>query len=123
MPLLHRLRQLAPALLGRLVLAWFALSLGAAIASPLVSPRAMELVCSSAGVMKVVVKSDDGVQELGASHLDCPMCMPLAAPPPAAAGAAVPPPSPLSYALRPVVAAHIAAITAAPLPARGPPSL
>ncbi|MBS0391004.1 MAG: hypothetical protein JSS19_06270 [Proteobacteria bacterium] len=122
MPLLHRLRQLAPALLGRLVLAWFALSLGAAIASPLVSPRAMELVCSSAGVMKVVVKSDDGVQELGASHLDCPMCMPLAAPPPVASRGA-PPPSPLSHALRPVIAARIAAATAAPLPARGPPSL
>lgn len=123
MPLLHRLRQLAPALLGRLVLAWFALSLGAAIASPLVSPQAMELVCSSAGVMKVVVKTDDGAQALGAAHLDCPMCMPLVAPPPVAAGAAVPQPSPLSHALRPIAAAHIAAATAAPLPARGPPSL
>lgn len=123
MPLLYRLRQLAPAFLGRLVLCWFALSLGAAIASPLLSPRAMELVCSSAGVMKIVVKSDDGVQEMGAAHLDCPMCMPLAAPPPVAASGAAAPPSPLSHALRPVVAAHIAAITAAPLPARGPPSL
>lgn len=121
MPLLHRFRQLAPAWLGRMLLAWFALSLGVAIASPLVNPQAMELVCSGAGVMKVVVKAADGVQELGQSHLDCPMCMPLAAPPPVAAGGAVPPPSPLSHVLRPVVAARIAAATAAPLPARGPP--
>jgi hypothetical protein len=123
MPFLHRLRLMAPALLGRLVLAWFALSLGVAVASPLVHPQAMELVCSSAGVMKVIVKASDGAQELGSSHLDCPMCMPLAAPPPPAPAGALPPPSPLSHALRPVVAARIAAATAAPLPARGPPLL
>ncbi|MBS0292424.1 MAG: hypothetical protein JSS01_07890 [Proteobacteria bacterium] len=123
MPLFHRLRQLAPGILGRLVLAWFALSLGAAIASPLVNPRAVELVCSSTGVMKVVAKTDDGTQETGATHLDCPMCMPLAAPPPVAVGGTVPPPSCLSCALRPVSAARIAAATAAPLPARGPPDL
>lgn len=123
MPLLHRLRQRAPALLGRLVLAWFALSLGAAIASPLVSPQALELVCSSAGVMKVIVKADDGAQELGAAHLDCPMCMPLAAPPPAArwqrrAAALAPVPCAAAAGRR-----ASAAATAAPLPARGPPSL
>lgn len=122
MPLLHRFRHLAPGPLGRAVLAWFLLSLGVAVASPLVNPQALELVCSGAGVMKVVVKSDGGAQEMGAGRLDCPMCMPLAAPPPPVAAGAVPPPSPLSYALRPVAAAHIAAVTAAPLPARGPPA-
>lgn len=123
MPLLHRFRMMAPGLLGRAVLAWFALSLGVAIASPLVNPQALELVCSSAGVMKVIAKTDGGAQEMGSTHLDCPMCMPFVAPPPAAPATAVPPPSPLAYALRPVVAARIAAATAAPLPARGPPSL
>lgn len=123
MPSLQRFRLMVLGFLGRSVLAWFALSLGVAIASPMVSPQAMELVCSSAGVMKVVIKTDDGAQELGAAHLDCPMCMPLVAPPPVAPAAAVPPPSPLAYALRPIVAARIAAATAAPLPARGPPSL
>lgn len=123
MPLLHRLRLLARALLGRAVLAWFALSLGAAVASPLVSPQSLELVCSGAGVMKIVVKTDDGAQEMGAAHLDCPMCMPLLAPPPPAAAGAGEPHAPLSYALRSIPAARIAAATAAPLPARGPPTL
>ena len=123
MPHLHRFRLMVLGFLGRAVLAWFALSLGVAVASPMVNPQAMELVCSSTGVMKVIVKTDDGAQEMGSTHLDCPMCMPLIAPPPLASAGAVPLPSPLSYALRPIEAARIAAATAAPLPARGPPSL
>ncbi len=123
MPHLHRFRLMVLGFLGRAVLAWFALSLGVAVASPMVNPQAMELVCSSTGVVKVIVKTDDGAQEMGSTHLDCPMCMPLIAPPPLASAGAVPPPSPLSHALRPIVAARIAAATAAPLPARGPPSL
>ena len=41
---------------------------------------------------------------------------------PAAAGACEPP-EPLSYVLRSIPAARLAAATAAPLPARGPPRL
>ncbi len=44
----------------RFVLVWFVLSLGAAIASPLVSPQATELICSGTGVMKLLVKNADG---------------------------------------------------------------
>lgn len=119
---LRRFRLMAPGFLGRLVLAWFALSLGAAIASPMVSLQAVELVCSGTGLMKVIVKTGDGAQALGSAQLDCPMCMPIAAPPPPVAPATAPP-LPLAYALRPMVAAHIAAAAAAPLPARGPPPL
>ena len=118
---LQRFRRMTQALLGRAVLAWFALSLGVAVASPLVNPQGLELVCSGTGVMKVVVKGDGGAQEMGAAHLDCPMCMPLAAPPPPAPAGAEPPPSPLSHVLRPIAAARLAAATAAPPPARGPP--
>ena len=39
----------------RLVLVWFVLSLGAAIASPLVNPQAAELICTGTGVMKLMV--------------------------------------------------------------------
>ena len=67
--------------LARLVLAWFVLSLGVAVASPLVHPQAMELVCSASGVVKVVVQGDDGAQELGRAHIDCPLCIPAGAPP------------------------------------------
>lgn len=123
MPSLQRFRLMVLGFLGRSVLAWFMLSLGVAIASPMVNPQAMELVCSGAGVMKVIVKTSDGAREMGSTHLDCPMCMPLVAPPPVTPATAVPPPSPLAYAVRPIVAARLAAATAAPLPARGPPSL
>jgi hypothetical protein len=108
--------------LGRLVLLWFALSLGVAVASPIVNPQAVELVCSSAGAVKVVVQTDDGAQELGTSHMDCPLCMLTGAPPPTAA-VALPSPLPLAHAVQPIPAARIAAATAAPLPARGPPAL
>ena len=108
--------------LGRLVLLWFALSLGAAIASPIVHPQALELVCSTAGAIKVVVQTEDGAQDLGATHLDCPMCLLTGAPPPAPLQA-LPHPLPLAHAVQPIPAARIAAATAAPLPARGPPAL
>ncbi|MGH6627667.1 MAG: DUF2946 family protein [Burkholderiaceae bacterium] len=108
--------------LARWVLVWFALSIGVAVASPLVKPQAMELICSGAGAMKLLVKTDDGAKELSSHTLDCPLCASLGAPPPPARQTAEPI-HPLSYALQPIVAAHIAALTAAPLPARGPPSL
>lgn len=106
--------------LARFVLVWFALSLGVAIASPLVKPQAMELVCSGAGAIKLV-KTDDGVQQPPGHTLDCPLCLPHSAPPPLAR-LPVEPPQPLAHALRPIPAAHIAARTAAPLPPRGPPA-
>lgn len=109
--------------LGRFVLLWFVLSLGVAVASPLVNPQSMELVCSSAGAVKVLVKTDDGARELGSSHLDCPLCAITGAPPPAAFAPAFVHPLPLGHALQPIPAARLAAATAAPLPARGPPSL
>ena len=109
-------------LVGRCVLLWFAMSLGVAVASPIVHPQAMELVCSAAGAVKVIVHADDGAQELGASHMDCPLCVLTGAPPPAAPRAGLPSPLPLGRALQPIEAARIAAATAAPLPARGPPA-
>ncbi|MBO9677352.1 MAG: hypothetical protein J7556_03895 [Acidovorax sp.] len=102
------------------VLAWFVAWVGVGIASPLVNPQAMELVCSSAGMVKLYVQTDDGPVELGASGMDCPLCVPSAAPPPAVA-LSVPAAQPLGYVLQSIPAARLAAATAAPLPARGPP--
>ncbi|APW45910.1 DUF2946 family protein [Rhodoferax antarcticus] len=73
----HTLRQFT-----RWVALWFVLSLGAAVASPLINPQAMSLICSSAGAMKVIVQTDDGAVELGSRGLDCPLCANLGAPPP-----------------------------------------
>lgn len=119
MPSLQTLRSLR--WLARLALAWFVASIGVAVASPLVNPQAMELICSGSGAIKVLVKTDDGVQELPSHTLDCPLCAHVGAPPPLWQ-VEHPVVHPLAHALRPIPAAHIAARTAAPLPPRGPPS-
>jgi hypothetical protein len=107
--------------LARLVLVWFALSLGVAVASPIVSPKAMELVCSATGAMTLLVMTDDGLKELVKMGPDCPLCVTGGAPPPVASS--LPEPfQPLAHVLQPIPAAHIASLTAAPPPARGPPA-
>ncbi|QBK03662.1 DUF2946 domain-containing protein [Hylemonella gracilis] len=108
--------------LARLVLAGFALALGVAIASPIVQPKAMELVCAADGVVKLIARGgDDGAIANHAHTLDCPLCVQVLTPPslslPVAAHDAPP-----SYAPRPWMTAHIAGRTAAPLPPRGPPA-
>lgn len=109
-------------LIARLVLVWFALTLGAAIAAPLVAPKATLLVCAGASV-KLIVQSGDGkAVEIGHSTLDCPLCAVMNAPPPVA-NAAVQPPHALSHALLPIETARIAARIGAPWQARAPPAL
>lgn len=112
-------------ILIRLTLAWFVLSLGAATASPLVQPQDIFVVCSSSGSgsMKLLIQAPDGsTSEMGDSSIDCPQCIFLLAPPPMACLDAEPA-QPLAHALQAVAAAHIAALTSAPLPARGPPAV
>ncbi|RYH70139.1 MAG: hypothetical protein EON54_01665 [Alcaligenaceae bacterium] len=118
---MHALRT--SSLLARLILAWFILTLGAAIASPIVHPQAIQLVCTAGSTVKLVAVGEDGnAVEMGHHTLDCAMCLGAGAPPPqesihAAYG------QPLAHALKPIVAANIAALVGAPLPARGPPPL
>ncbi len=115
---MQRLRQAT--FLARWVLVWFALSLGVAVASPLVKPQGMQLVCSAAGTAKLL-PADGGDEGAGAGHLlDCPLCAATAAPP--TARVVVPriqPASPLGIA---VAAPAKAPGAFAPLPARGPPA-
>jgi hypothetical protein len=109
-------------LLARFVLVWFALSIGVAIASPIVKPQGMELICAGTGVMKLLAKTDDGTQPASGHTLDCPLCASISAPPQVVRLTAEPI-QPLAHVLQSIPAAHIALLTAAPLPARGPPSL
>jgi hypothetical protein len=107
--------------LTRLVLVWFALFIGASVASPLVKPQTSQMVCSAMG-MKMVASDDgagDSVQPL--ASMDCPLCAHVSAPnaPMASHFDAA---SALAYALRPIAAAHIAWLTGSPLPPRGPPA-
>ena len=109
-------------LLARFVLVWFALSIGVAMASPIVKPQAMELICTgTVGVMKVLIQTDDGPQEVSVRTLDCPLCAAMSAPPPVARLTPEPVQA-LAYVMQSIPAAHIASLTGAPPPARGPPA-
>ncbi len=113
---MHALRQARS--LARLVLAWFALSVGIAVAAPIVQPQQLQLLCTGTGAMKLLVQGDDGEAVANTPMLDCPLCATVAPPPVCAAAAPV---QPLAAAVQSIPAARIAALTAAPLPARGPP--
>jgi hypothetical protein len=108
-------------LITRLVLVWFALFIGSAMASTVMKPSSLQMVCSGAGSMTLVDVNDQEGDTRISPSLDCPLCTSVSAPPPPLA-VAFDPPCPLRHALRPIAAAHIAYITAAPLPSRGPPT-
>lgn len=110
-------------LLVRLLLAWFVCALGVAVASPMVKPKTMDIVCSASGGVHLVVVGDDGQAETAGPHtLDCSLCLNATTPPLASSSPSLVP-QPLAHALRPRVAAHIASLVGAPLPPRGPPAL
>ena len=102
------------------VLAWFVLAMGVAVASPIVQPRAMEVVCSGAGTTSILVHTDQGLVELGAQGLDCPLCLMAGAAPTTAVFSPPVTVSWLRLVVRPVPAPDLAAM-AVPPPARGPP--
>lgn len=107
--------------LTRLVLVWLALFIGAAVASPLVKPQSVEMVCSGMGGMKMVQVDLDGTDDATSlGLLDCPACLPLVAPPVAAAPVALPPGG-LSHVLLPQPSARLASLLGQPWQARAPP--
>ena len=105
----------------RFVLVWFALFMGAAVASPLIRSEGLQVVCTGMGSMKLV--QPDAAGEAGPLQplaMDCPLCMPVAAPAPVmmtvthSGGPA--------HALRPRVSTRLASLVGLPWQARGPPS-
>ena len=118
---MHALRTSST--LARLVLAWLLLTLGVAVAAPLVQPQAMEIVCSTgAGAKVVFVASDDEAPLVAPATLECLLCLGASAPP---AAIALPTLGPVPEAQPPALrsAVRIVATHGAPLPARGPPTL
>jgi len=86
---LQSLRQARPII--RWMLVCFALSIGVAIASPVVHPQSLQLICTASGTTKLVPTDNSGGagdQDL-AHTLDCVLCLPAVAPPPGAAVAPV----------------------------------
>ncbi len=108
--------------LARLVLAWYALTLSAAMASPLVQPKSLTQVCSADGGMVLVVVDADGEEVASGPHtLDCALCLATALPAPPVPAAQTPAPPALELGPPLVATAHGPARAGAPLPARGPP--
>lgn len=120
MSLFHTLRS-SP-WLARLALLWFALTLGVAVASPLVHPQSELVICSGVGMQKVLLNDDGTVTTSSVSGMSCPLCLVGGAPPQAAAFTVAPVHS-LGHVLRSTPASHVVALTAAPPPARGPPQV
>jgi len=108
-------------LLARLVLVWLVLLTGVAIASPMVKPKSFALVCSSAGVMQLLVNPGDGGEVPAGATLDCPLCASVAAPPPVISNqTGLAPTQTHGVSLRPALV--VTTQSAAPPPARGPPN-
>jgi hypothetical protein len=108
--------------IASLVLVWFALYLGSALASTVIQPSNMQMVCTNDGGMKIVDMGGDGEELKVSVSMDCPLCASVTPPPPPLA-VYFQQNSPLAYALQPIAVAHIASLTAPPLPSRGPPAL
>lgn len=109
-------------LIARFVLVWFALSMGVAIASPLVQPKGMQLVCSAAGAITVQFDQGDGGGAGPQSNtLDCPLCAAVGAPP-AQVSLQVLAPMGLCYVVHMPESQPSVRRSAAPLPPRGPPA-
>lgn len=110
-----RLRSAAS--LARFVLAWFVLSVGVAVAAPLVQPNGLQLVCGGGAVK--LVPQDEGGAEGAQLTLDCALCAPAVVPPPAERTCEVP----RAHVGAPQAGAPqgVAASPALPPAARGPP--
>ena len=108
--------------LARFVLACFLLALGVAVASPVVSPKPLQLVCSSSGAVQLVALDGDDSTTGAGAMLDCPLCIVAGAPPPRVPLTAVAPVADMAP-LAVVVRMRVAIRTAPPLPARGPPAI
>jgi hypothetical protein len=125
MSCLHTLREARS--IVRWMLVWFALSIGVAVASPVVQPQAMTLICSTSGSVKFVAASaadasDQDAAKLAQPHgMECVFCLPAGALP-VDASATVPPGPQLATQPEAALAAlHVRPRD--PASARGPPAL
>src|SRR6218665_1229029 len=103
--------------LVRLVLAGFVMSIGVAVASPMLHPQALELICSGAGVIELRSHTDGGAVPQSGHQPDCPLCVQVGAPAPGRL-ADQPRPHPSAHGLRPPPAPPLAPRPPAPLPPR-----
>jgi hypothetical protein len=103
------------------MLVWFALSLGVAMASPLVNPQALTLVCSAAGVVQLKTSGEGDAPAAPLHTLHCVLCLSMGAPPVTLAAVAAP--VSLGFVLRTAPAQRPQGRVTMAAAARGPPSL
>ncbi len=120
MTLLHTLRNTP--WLARLALLWFALTLGVAVASPMVNPQEELIICTSAGMVKVKLHADGSISTEASGELSCPLCVVGGAAPPAFVSLEPAPLPALTYVQPGITSVLMVAPTAAPPPPRGPPA-
>lgn len=107
--------------LARFVLVWFVLTLGVAVASPVVQPRVMELICSDAGLFKLMVKGEANGGQAKNHTLECPMCIMGGGAPLVQSGPALPAQRVTADRPQPPLVTSVTVLRAVPPPARGPP--
>jgi hypothetical protein len=117
---LHHLRRTR--WLAALLLAWFMLFVGAASAAPLMKAGPTSALCSASGFVKGIGGVGGDAQAKAQHSIDCVLCC-FTADAPTSPVAWAPPAQPLGHVLQSIPSARIAAITAAPMPPRGPPHL
>ncbi|TXI59895.1 MAG: hypothetical protein E6Q48_07795 [Limnohabitans sp.] len=104
-----------------LVLAWYVLFVGVSVLAATLQPKAMDVVCSTMGIMKIVVQGEGGDTQVRSS-MDCPLCVhvtPVLPPSTIANLAHIP--DARSHIVQRLPKAVLMARTAPPLPSRGPP--
>ncbi|MGQ0711577.1 MAG: DUF2946 domain-containing protein [Rhodoferax sp.] len=102
---------------ARLVLVWFVLAMGVAVAAPALQPLALGPVCSSPAAS---ADSDGGAAPALHGSWQCIQCMHLGAPPAVALGAAGAQALAQAPSWRPMAVVHGASLRS-PLLARAPP--
>jgi hypothetical protein len=69
--------------LAKLALLWLPGALGVAVASPMINPQAELIICSSAGMVNVMIYADGSLS----CAVQCPLCVAGSIAPPAFASA------------------------------------
>jgi hypothetical protein len=108
--------------LARLVLLWFALTLGVAVASPMVVSHDASVICTSAGMVKLTVNSDGSLGTELDSAAHCPLCVVGSSAPPMSVAVVSETYQPTALVLQSMPATYVGASTAPPPPSRGPPA-
>jgi hypothetical protein len=120
MHLLHTLRNTP--WLAKLALLWFALTLGVAVASPLVNPQDELIICTSVGMVKVVLNADGSVSTSASAEAQCPLCVVGSAAAPAFVSLHPAPVQALTAVQPGMAPVLVAAVSATLPPSRAPPA-